>query len=97
MRLKKEIIDFLKQKNIELFSKDTKIYLFGSRTKDSLKGGDIDILILSETKLPNKLIRNFRTSFYKKFGWQKIDIVNFSFAEEHPFKTVIMDDCIELV
>ncbi|OGV84972.1 MAG: hypothetical protein A3J88_08370, partial [Melioribacter sp. RIFOXYB12_FULL_38_5] len=79
MRLKKEIIEFLKQKKNELFPENTKIYLFGSRTKDSLKGGDIDILILSEKKLPNNLIRKLRTSFYKKFGWQKIDIVNFSF------------------
>ena len=80
-----------------MFPENTKIYLFGSRTKDSLKGGDIDILILAEKKLPNNLIRKLRTSFYKKFGWQKIDIVNFSFFEEHPFKNIIMQDCIELI
>ena len=50
MRLNPEITEFLKAKILEI-SPEAKIYLFGSRARDEDKGGDIDILILSEHKL----------------------------------------------
>ena len=34
--------------------------------------------------------------FYKKFEWQKIDVVNFLINEEHPFKNLVLDKAIKL-
>ena len=45
MRLTTEQITIIKQKTALIFGDDTKIYLFGSRTDDNAKGGDIDLFI----------------------------------------------------
>jgi uncharacterized protein len=93
MRLSPEILDFLKNEVAEI-QVPARMYLFGSRTKDEAKGGDIDILILSEAKLERQILRNIRIRFLKKFGDTKLDIVNFTFEEKSAFKEVIMDDAI---
>lgn len=91
MRLKEEIINFIKN-TADLLFPDTDVYLFGSRVFDNKKGGDIDILLLSDNKIEPKQIRNFRIAFYKKFGWQKIDLVNFTKTEESTFKKLILTE-----
>jgi predicted nucleotidyltransferase len=95
MRLKQEIIDFLKHEvsNIE---PNAQVYLFGSRVDDTKKGGDIDILILSEEKINLEKIIQLKVKFYKQFGEQKIDIVNFTKTEQSPFKQLILMDAILL-
>ncbi len=95
MRLRKDIAAFIKSefKKIEPHSE---VYLFGSRADDKAKGGDIDILWLTHKKIPNYKIRKFKIGFYKIFGWQKIDIVNFAFGENDVFKKVAMQNAIEL-
>jgi predicted nucleotidyltransferase len=53
---------------------EAKIWLFGSRTDDSKKGGDIDIAILSRAiKLPERM--RIRRDIVDALGEQKIDIV----------------------
>jgi len=53
---------------------DSKIFLFGSRVNDSLKGGDIDILILSDTlTFDDKLA--IKKAIFEKLEEQKIDII----------------------
>ncbi len=50
------------------------IYLFGSRTDDDARGGDIDLLIISDTlSFSDKL--DIKLELYKYLGEQKIDIV----------------------
>jgi len=95
MRLNPEQQDFIRGKLLKIDPKAV-IYLFGSRVDDMAKGGDIDILILSESLLERKLIREFKINFYKKFGWQKIDIVNFLTYEDHPFKNIALENSIQL-
>ena len=73
MRLTHEEVETLKS-SLYRISDDAKIYLFGSRVDDSKRGGDIDILILSD-KLNRKNIRKIRLDFFNKFGEQKLDIV----------------------
>ena len=91
MRLKPEIINFIKSASRKLFP-ESEIYLFGSRVNNNAKGGDIDLLILSDIKLENKELRRFRIDFYKKFGWQKIDLVNFTKSDNSIFKRLIIKD-----
>jgi predicted nucleotidyltransferase len=72
MRLSKSEQNIIKN-TILGFDKDSRIVLFGSRTDDNKKGGDIDLLILSQKltfddklKILNKL--------YVELGEQKIDL-----------------------
>jgi predicted nucleotidyltransferase len=95
MRLKPEVAHYFKQKVAEL-SPGAAVYLFGSRVNDTLKGGDIDILILSEAPLSKQSMRTIRIDFYKQFGWQKLDVVNYTYQESHPFKSLILEDAEQL-
>jgi len=95
MRITKDQAQFLKsliaEKNI-----NAQVFLFGSRVNSEAKGGDIDILILSETKLSFLAKSNIRLNFCKRFGDQKLDLVNFTFNSTDPFKELVMLDAILL-
>ncbi len=73
MRLSQYEIQSIKDVVYALDS-DARIYLFGSRVYDDKRGGDIDLLILSN-KLTSKDARKARLSLYDKIGEQKIDVV----------------------
>lgn len=51
-----------------------KIYLFGSRADDQKRGGDIDLLIVSEL-ITDRDRRHLRLQLFEKLGEQKIDLV----------------------
>ena len=89
MRLKTEILVFIKERAQKMFP-DAEFYLFGSRLDTKASGGDIDILILSDKKIDNRQLRLFRVDFYKKFGWQKLDLVNFTRSDNSTFKKLIL-------
>jgi uncharacterized protein len=95
MRLDNSIVEFFKQR-IQQICPDATIYLFGSRTMDETKGGDIDLLILTEKPVENKVFRPIRIEFFKKFGWQKVDLVNFTYEDNSVFKRIIQTNAIEL-
>ena len=71
---------------------EVEIYLFGSRVRDNQRGGDIDILILSNERLSRRILREVKINFYERFGCQKIDLVNFTFEEEDSFKELALMD-----
>jgi predicted nucleotidyltransferase len=81
MRLHQKQIKILKDK-LKSISSTAKIYLFGSRVDDSKRGGDIDLLIVSD-EVSKKDLRLIRVEFFKHFGEQKIDIV----LDDGSFKT----------
>ncbi|MFK5937846.1 MAG: nucleotidyltransferase domain-containing protein [Sulfurimonas sp.] len=78
MRLTKFEIDSIKSTFLEVFN-DGKIYLFGSRTNDIEKGGDIDLFIQlkyilnAKDRLDKK--SQFKLKLEDKIGEQKIDII----------------------
>ena len=74
----------------------SKIYLFGSRLEDNKKGGDIDILVLSNKLLTHEQKSKIRWGFFEKFGEQKFDIVNFLFKDNTAFKELVLLDAVEL-
>lgn len=62
-------------KNVIIFyDPAAKIYLFGSRADDQKKGGDIDLLILSEV-ISEKDRRNIKLEILDRIGEQKLDLV----------------------
>jgi uncharacterized protein len=94
MRISKEKVAFLK-KQITAVYPDAEVYLFGSRVDDTKKGGDVDILVLTDT--PSKLSSNNRIliSFFKQFGEQKIDLLVENDAHK-PFVKVALERAIQL-
>ena len=95
MRINQEKISFLKQQISEI-DPGSNLYLFGSRVDDKLKGGDIDILILSNQRIPLAQLRSIKIAFYKRFGIQKLDLVNRLFSDQDSFKKLILLDSVEL-
>ena len=73
----KKEIKYAAEKN---FGTEIDVYLFGSRIDDSLKGGDIDLLIecdLYGAEVQKRKIKTI-TDIQLKLGDQKIDIVTIS-------------------
>ena len=53
---------------------DATVYLFGSRVDDSKKGGDIDLLVLSN-RLTSNDKRTIKMRLYELLEEQKIDLL----------------------
>ncbi len=95
MRISNEQQQFFKQVIGEKIP-GSRVFLFGSRVDDNKKGGDIDILILSEALVERPVIWDIKKQFYEKFGEQKLDLVNYTFADDSAFKTVALSEGVEL-
>jgi predicted nucleotidyltransferase len=69
-----------------------KVWLFGSRTDDNKKGGDIDIAVLSENinidVMQEIQVRRF---ICNRIGEQKIDIVISNTGKEAIFKLAVAE------
>ncbi len=94
MRLSRDEVSILKN-TLYTLSKDAKIYLFGSRVDNNKRGGDIDLLVISN-KLTQKDIRKLRVEFIKHFGEQKIDIVLDDGSFKEPFVKMILQKAVKL-
>lgn len=77
MRLTEDQIQLINQTARERFGNTVKVFLFGSRTDDNKRGGDIDLLIKTQKEslasLQNKLL--FIVDLKTKIGDRKIDVV----------------------
>jgi predicted nucleotidyltransferase len=71
---------------------DAHLWLFGSRTDDSKKGGDIDIAILSE-KVNKDVMQEIQVRRFicDRIGEQKIDIVTSSDGKEAFFRLAVAE------
>ncbi|NCO00442.1 MAG: nucleotidyltransferase domain-containing protein [Epsilonproteobacteria bacterium] len=94
MRLHKNQIEVLKNK-LQALSSSAKLYLFGSRVDDAARGGDIDLLIVSDT-LTKKDLRVIRVDFFKHFGEQKLDILLDNGEFKNPFTKHIFQKAVLL-
>lgn len=95
MRISSEQIDFLKREILALVP-DAVVYLFGSRVDDGKKGGDIDIMVLSDKKISWKEKAKIKWQYFEKFGEQKLDIVSSTFNKRNPFKELVLHEGIRL-
>ena len=94
MRLSKEEINNLKT-SVFSFDKEAKLYLFGIRTDDQKRGGDIDLLIISKN-INREEVRKIKLNFHDEFGEQQIDILQDEGKLDEPFKKLIFTKAIEL-
>lgn len=78
MRLsKQEITDILSVLRDYFPSIEFRLYLYGSRTQDHLKGGDIDLLVLVKDD-PGKFLEkkwDLLVDIKERIGDQKIDLI----------------------
>ena len=77
MRISEKEIESIKNLAVSIFGDDTKVFLFGSRTADSKRGGDIDLFITNKqkSKLTLSAKIDFLTELKILIGEQKIDVV----------------------
>jgi predicted nucleotidyltransferase len=53
---------------------EAELYLYGSRTDDAARGGDIDLLVVSD-KLGFRDVLGLRIRILDRIGWQQLDLV----------------------
>ena len=77
MRFSEFEIESIKRLARQHFGLDVQVFLFGSRTKNQQRGGDIDLFISNPNvaKLNSRSKINFITDLILQIGEQKIDIV----------------------
>lgn len=89
MRLANDKIGHLKL-SVKAILPNAKLYLFGSRTDDTKKGGDIDLLILGDRTLDFLEKATIEREFFRAFGEQKLDLISFEFSSDDVFKTIAL-------
>ena len=91
MRLRPDEIKAIKE-IIQSFDSEAKIWLYGSRTDDSKRGGDIDLLIFSKKiNFSDKL--KIKSQLYQKIGEQKIDIL-IARDKKKPFVRIALENAV---
>jgi uncharacterized protein len=50
------------------------VYLYGSRVDNAARGGDVDLLVVSDTLSFRDVLR-LRTGILDRIGWQQLDLV----------------------
>nr|WP_231841049.1 nucleotidyltransferase domain-containing protein [Deferribacter desulfuricans] len=94
MRLDEKEITIIKE-IIKKYDPDAKILIFGSRADLSKKGGDIDILVISQ-KIDYKTKRNIRVELILALGERKIDIVFTDDVEKTEFIKYAYETGVEI-
>ena len=59
---------------IHALDQEAQIYLFGSRVDDRSKGGDIDLLVISQN-LEFADVLKLRRMILDQIGWQQLDLI----------------------
>lgn len=76
MRLKQRDIDAIKRATVAAFGENAVARLFGSRTNDTLRGGDIDLVIevdVGQDTLSSEFA--FKRELFEHIDEQKVDVV----------------------
>ena len=93
MRLKPEEITAINE-TVHALDGEAMVYLFGSRVDDSKRGGDIDLLVMSQT-LTRSDAGKIRWRLWELMGEQKIDILIAKDTSD-PFVRIAMKEGILL-
>lgn len=79
---------------VKSFDGNASLYLFGSRVDDTKKGGDIDLLVLSD-RLTNDDKRSIKKKLYELIGEQKIDLL-IAADDSDPFVKLVLGTGVKL-
>ncbi|WP_242096594.1 nucleotidyltransferase domain-containing protein [Sphingomonas sp. CROZ-RG-20F-R02-07] len=77
MRLKQRDIGAIKRATSETFGASATVRLFGSRVRDDLRGGDIDLLIEADRddRAEWRRVGAYRDALFRHIDEQKVDVV----------------------
>lgn len=76
MRLKQRDIDAIKWAATEVFGAEAVVHLYGSRVRDDLRGGDIDLLIdVPSAQDGWRAADKFRARLFERIDEQRVDVV----------------------
>ena len=77
MRLTTEQIDLIKKATNSALGVPSRIWLFGSRADDTRRGGDIDLLVETDTELANRAqaICKIYSAIIMALGERKVDVL----------------------
>jgi predicted nucleotidyltransferase len=77
LRLTPEQVRTIKEEAAGLFGPDAQVRLFGSRTNDALRGGDIDLLVITPEPIPERERKrvHFIARLQMRLGDQPIDVL----------------------
>ena len=77
MRLTHHEVEVMKSTAHKMFGEDVRVWLFGSRTDDSKRGGDIDLYVETAAMLdsPGLAACRFNAELQMQLGEQKIDVL----------------------
>jgi predicted nucleotidyltransferase len=73
MRLTASEADAIREE-VSRLDPEAELYLYGSRTDDAARGGDIDLLVVSD-KLALRDVLRLRIRILDRIGWQQLDLV----------------------
>ncbi|WP_299735705.1 nucleotidyltransferase domain-containing protein [uncultured Endozoicomonas sp.] len=94
MRLTQQEQQVIKD-TVKVYDQGARVYLFGSRADADKKGGDIDLLVISE-KLDFTHKLNILADLHQHLGEQKIDILIEPPDRLSDFAATIFPEAIEL-
>jgi predicted nucleotidyltransferase len=77
MRLSPQHQSVIRQAAHELVGDEARVLLFGSRTDDAQRGGDVDVLVQSPQILPERLALELRLGarLERALGGRKVDLL----------------------
>lgn len=77
MRITSEQIHIIKTTVAQLIGPTSRVWLFGSRADDGLRGGDIDLLVETEDSIPNRaqMICQLYGALIMALGDRKLDVL----------------------
>jgi predicted nucleotidyltransferase len=79
---------------VHTFDPNAHVYLFGSRVDDQARGGDIDLLVMSE-RIGEQHRTRLQHRLHERIGDQRIDLV-LAPDTQRPFVRLALAEAIEL-
>ena len=95
MRLTSSQRDAIKE-SVRLHLPDARIYLYGSRTDDTKRGGDIDLLVLTNQSADGAMKSLILREMFKRIGERHIDLLVEREGHLGHFANCVMDGALAL-
>jgi uncharacterized protein len=95
MRLPPKEIEFIKSTILRRVP-GAEVFIFGSRAHDGARGGDIDILIISDREIQLEENLRIKIDLKEKLGDQKIDLICQTAGNLSPFAELMKIEGVRL-
>ncbi|WP_045219887.1 nucleotidyltransferase domain-containing protein [Desulfonatronum thioautotrophicum] len=85
MRLNKEQVQIITQVVTRAAGQDARVFLFGSRLDDAARGGDVDLLVETDEKIPRLVHARMKMELEELLGLPVDVLVHARNMEASPF------------